>query len=86
MKKDDFPPAIMDSTSGDRPSGTGSRLRVGACAPHTRGISSISSPHLLKNKRGYRSRVRAEGTFYGCLYHLFPSLKKETAHDDRDDF
>jgi len=40
----------------------------------------------LRTGRGYRSRVRAEGTFYGCLYHLFPSLKMETAHDDRDDF
>ena len=40
----------------------------------------------LRTGRGYRSRVRAEGTFYGCLYHLFPSLKKETAHDDRDNF
>ena len=37
----------------------------------------------LRTGRGYRSRVRAEGTFYGCLYQLFPSLKKETAHDDQ---
>lgn len=38
----------------------------------------------IRTGRGYRSRVRAEGTFYGCLYHHFPALKKETAHDDRD--
>jgi hypothetical protein len=37
----------------------------------------------LRTGRGYRSRVQAESTFFGCLYHHFPSLKKETAHDDQ---
>lgn len=35
----------------------------------------------LRTGRGYRSRVRAEDTFKGCLYHQFPQLKKEKAHD-----
>ncbi len=38
----------------------------------------------IRTGRSYRSRVRAEGTFYGCLCHHFPLLKKNNAHDDSD--
>jgi CRISPR system Cascade subunit CasA len=40
----------------------------------------------LRTGRGYRSRVRAESVFHGCLYKHFeelkPESKKESVHDD----
>lgn len=38
-----------------------------------------------RSGRLYRSRVRAEGAFYGSLYTNFPQLKEERRDPDRDD-